>query len=130
MKTLLECVNSYSYSHLPIAFQNMGISPMPIKPGPPTPTAPPLPTTTTIQGSKKFHETPVTTHDPEITKMATEETTQEITSTEPDVPKRKNDSIYLLYRIVCFNIFTLSREALSIYLHFSRSVSHLYKTNT
>ena len=103
MKTLLECFNSYSYSHLPIAFQNMGISPMPIKPGPTTPTAPPLPTTTTtttIQGSKKLHETPVTTHDPEITKMATEETTQEITSTEIDVPKRKNDYIRLFYGII------------------------------
>ena len=78
----------------------MNISSMSTAPGPTTPTAPPLPTTiTTIQGSKKLHETPVTTHGPEITKMAKEETTQEITSTEPDVPTRKNDSICLLCRI-------------------------------
>ena len=92
----------YSHSHLSIAFQDMGISPMPIIPGPTTPTAPPLPTTTTttIQGSKKLPETPPRTHDPEITKMATEETTQEITSTEIDVPKGKNYYICLLYGII------------------------------
>ena len=80
----------------------MNISSMSTAPGPTTPTAPPLPTTTTIQGSKKLHETPVTTHDPEITKMATEETTQEITSTEIDLPKRTTDYICLLYGIMCF----------------------------
>ena len=64
---------------------------MPIIPGPTTSTAPPLPTTTTtIQGSKKLHQTPARTDGPEITKMAMEETTQEITSTEIDVPKGKN----------------------------------------
>ena len=77
---------------------------MPKTPKLTTTTEPPLPTTTTtttaIQSSKKSHETPMTTYDSEITKMATEETTQEITSTEPDVPKRKNDSTYLMYRII------------------------------
>ena len=76
---------------------------MPIIPEPTTPTAPPLPTTTTtttMQGSKKLHETPARTHDPEITKMATEETMQEITSTEIDVPKGKNYYICLLYGII------------------------------
>ena len=97
---MLEYVIPYSYSHLPIAFQGMGISPMLITPRTTTPTAPPLPTTTTIQGSKKLHETPVTTQDPDITKMVTEESTQEITSTKIDVPKRKNDYICLFYEII------------------------------
>ena len=100
MKALLEYVIPYSYLHLSIAFQDMGISPMPIIPGPKSSSAPPLPTTTTMQGSKKLHETPARTHDPEITKTATEETTQEITSTEIDVPKGKNYYICLLYGII------------------------------
>ena len=76
---------------------------MPIIPEPTTPTAPPLPTTTTtttIQGSINLHETPPRTHDPQITKMATEETRQEITSTEIDVTKGKNYYICLLHGII------------------------------
>ena len=69
--------------------------------GPTTPTTP-LPTisTTTIQGSKETHEAQETTHAPEITSMATKDSTQEITPTEPDIAKRKNDSKCLLYRII------------------------------
>ena len=100
---LLEYVIPYSDLHLSIAFQGMSISPMPIIPEPTTPTAPPLPTTTTtttIQGSINLHETPPRTHDPQITKMATEETRQEITSTEIDVTKGKNYYICLLHGII------------------------------
>ena len=64
-----------------------------------TATTPPPPTT--IQRSMETHETPVTTHAPEITIMATEGSTQEISTTESEFAKRKNDSKYLLYRIIC-----------------------------
>ena len=60
------------------------------------------PPKTTIQGSKETHEAQETTHAPEITSMATKDSTQEITPTEPDIAKRKNDSKCLLYRIICF----------------------------
>ena len=67
------------------------------------PTIPPQPTTTTtIQRSKETHETPETTHTSEITAMATNEATQEMNTTEPDISERKNDSKCLLYRIICF----------------------------
>ena len=61
------------------------------------------PPATSIQTSKETHETPETTHDLEITTRATKEATQEITATEPDIAKRKNDSKCLLYRIICFS---------------------------
>ena len=102
----------------------MGISPMTIATKSTTPTAPPLPTTTTtIQGLQKSHETSVTTHDSEITKMATEETTQEITPTESYVPKRKNDSICLLHRIMRFN-FLLSADLLFHNIYIFYQVRH------
>ena len=71
--------------------------------GPPTPTTSPLPTTTATQGSKKTHETPVTIHDPENKTMVTEAATQEIITNEPNLSKRKNDSISLLYGIISSN---------------------------
>ena len=61
--------------------------------GPTTTTTPPQPTTTTtMQRSKEPHETSVTTYDPEITTMATKEATQDITTIEPEIAKRKNYS--------------------------------------
>ena len=60
------------------------------------------PPKTTIQGSKETHETQETTHEPEITATDTKDSTQEITPTEPEIAKRKNDSKCLLYRIICF----------------------------
>ena len=80
----------------------MYIPPMPPTTAGPTTVTTPLSTTTTIQRSKETHETPVTTHDLEITTRATKEATQEITATEQDIAKRKNDSKCLLYRIICF----------------------------
>ena len=71
--------------------------------GPTTPPTSPLPTTTAIQGSKKTHETPVTINDTEITAMVTEAATQEIITNEPNLSKRKNDSISLLYGIISSN---------------------------
>ena len=131
---MLEYVIPSSYSPLLIVFQGMNISPIAITPGPTTPTAPKQPTTLTtttqIQGSKKSHETPVTTQDPEITIMATKETTHAITSIEIDVPNRKNDYICFLYEIICFfKVFTLRRTVFSIHLFFSRSVGNFYKIN-
>ena len=65
-----------------------------------TPTTPPP--QTTIHGSKETHETQETTHEPEITATDTKDSTQEITPTEPEIAKRKNDSKCLFYRIMCF----------------------------
>ena len=97
-KKLLEYVIPYLYSHLLIVFQDMYIPPMPpTTAGPTTTTTPQQPPPTTIQRSKETHETPVTTHDPSNTTMATKEATQEDTTTEPDLAKRKNDSKCLLY---------------------------------
>ena len=59
-----------------------------------------VPTETTSVATEP--ETPVTTHDPSNTTMATKEATQEDTTTEPDLAKRKNDSKCLLYRTMCF----------------------------
>ena len=56
-----------------------------------------------MQGSKKTHETPVTIHDPENKTMVTEAATQEIITNEPNLSKRKNDSISLLYGIISSN---------------------------
>ena len=54
-----------------------------------------VPTETTSVATEP--ETPVTTHDPSNTTMATKEATQEDSTTEPDLAKRKNDSKCLLY---------------------------------
>ena len=78
--------------------------------GPTTTTTPPQPTTTTIQRSKETHETPVTTHDPNITTMATKEVTKEFTTAEPEIAKRKNDINVCcteLYAFLVSNTFIL-----------------------
>ena len=78
--------------------------------GPTTPATSPLPTTTAIQGSKKTHETLVTIHDTWITTMVTEAATQAISTNEPNISKRKNDSICLFYRIISSNYLLVSNN--------------------
>ena len=112
---------TYSYFYLLIVFQDIYIPPMPLTTaGSTTPTAPPLPTTTTttaIQGSKKTHETPVTINDTEITAMVTEAATQESITNEPNISKRKNDSICLLYRIISSNYLLVSNTFTFVILY-------------
>ena len=125
---MLEYVIPYLYSHLLIVFQDMYIPPMPpTTAGPTTTTTPQQPPPTTIQRSKETHETPVTTHDPNITTMATKEATKEFTTTEPEIAKRKNDSKCLLYRIICFFgiKYFHTRYALLMILFLKTSITNL-----
>ena len=85
------------------------------------------PPKTTIQGSKETHETQETTHEPEITATDTKDSTQEITPTEPEIAKRKNDSKCLLYRIICFFgiKYFHTRYALLMILFLKTSITNL-----
>ena len=84
-----------------------------------------VPTETTSVATEP--ETPVTTHDPSNTTMATKEATQEDTTTEPDLAKRKNDSKCLFNRIICFFgiKYFHTRYALLIILFLKISITNL-----
>ena len=84
-----------------------------------------VPTETTSVATES--ETPVTTHDPSNTTMATKEATQEDTTTEPDLAKRKNDSKCLFNRIICFFgiKYFHTRYALLMILFLKTSITNL-----
>ena len=89
-----------------------------------TPTTPLPPTT--IQISKETHETPVATHDPNITTMSTKEATQEIATIEPEIAKRKNDSKCFVKNYMLFGIkYFHTRYALLIILFLKISITNL-----